>query len=123
MTSANLESAMSVVLPCLLLKLIPTIRTRRRITLFIFETSLAYSWSNSCSMGVNCGGGEFAREVEWDRVEVIVQVEDVCRQEDQRRRVITGILRHVNDLPISIATEKSSLNPCLESRLATRRES
>jgi hypothetical protein len=30
-------------------------------------------------MRVNCRGGEFARDVEWDRVEVIVEVEDVCR--------------------------------------------
>jgi hypothetical protein len=39
---------------------------------FIFVTSFAYSWRSSCSIAVNCGGGELLCEVDRDRLEAMV---------------------------------------------------
>lgn len=47
--------------------------------MFILAKSFAYSWRSSCSKGVNCGGGEFACEVESDIVDAIV-AKEICRK-------------------------------------------
>jgi hypothetical protein len=39
---------------------------------FIFVTSFAYSWRSSCSIAVNCGGGELLCEVDKDRLEAML---------------------------------------------------
>jgi hypothetical protein len=66
---------------------------------FIFVTSFAYSWRSSCSIAVNCGGGELLCEVDKDRLEAMLFLQNRWKGNALLTRRIKSKL---NDLILSI---------------------